>query len=137
MQRALLKMIEQPARCGGENIDAVFEIGPLFPVPDSSMDYSHAQIGEASIIAKRGLDLRSQFARWLKHEATKFSMPRKPRQNWQGKRRRLAGACLRGADQIFARQNNGKGAELDRGRLGETHRLRAAHDFRRKSEIIK
>ncbi len=57
----------------------MLEISPLFSVPDSAVDNSHAQIGEASIIAKRGLDLRGQFARRLKHEATKFSMPREQR----------------------------------------------------------
>ncbi len=79
MQRALLEVIEQTARCGGKDIDAVLEIGPLFSVPDSAVDNSHAQIGKASIIAKRGLDLRGQFARRLEHEATKFSMPREQR----------------------------------------------------------
>jgi hypothetical protein len=48
----------------------------------------------------------------------------------------FSGAGLGGADQIFASENNGKGAKLDRGRLGKTHRLDTAHDFSRKIEIV-
>src|SRR5437879_7149392 len=74
MERALLEMVEQTARCGGEDIDAVLEIGPLFSVPDSAADNSHAQIGEAAIIEKRPLDLRGEFARRVERKATKFSL---------------------------------------------------------------
>src|SRR5262249_4224653 len=55
----------------------------------------------------------------------------------EGKRRRLAGAGLRGPDQIFTGKHNRKRTELNRRRLDKTHSLRAAHDFRRKSKFIK
>jgi hypothetical protein len=48
----------------------------------------------------------------------------------------FSGAGLGGADQIFAGENNGEGAKLDRGRFGEAHRLHAAHHFSGKIEII-
>ena len=58
------------------------------------------------------------------------------RQDGKRERRGFAGAGLGGADQIFAGENDGKGAELDRRRFGKTHRLRPAHYFGRKVEII-
>ena len=58
------------------------------------------------------------------------------RQNRQRESGGFSGAGLGGADQIFAGENNGEGAKLDRGRFGETHRLHAAHHFRGKIEII-
>src|SRR5438270_11416573 len=59
------------------------------------------------------------------------------RQNRKREGGGFSGAGLGGADQIFAGENNGEGAKLDRGRLGKTHRLHAAHHFERKVEIVK
>jgi hypothetical protein len=58
-------------------------------------------------------------------------------QDGKRERRGFSGARLRRADQISARKNNRKRAELNRSRLDEAHRLSPAHDFRRKSETIK
>ena len=95
-----------------------------------------ANIGEAPVIAKGGLDLRGQFARRLEHEAAEFPVMAEQGQNGQSERRGFASPGLGGADEIFAGENNGKSAKLDRRRFGETHRLRPAHDFRREPEII-
>jgi hypothetical protein len=43
---------------------------------------------------------------------------------------------LGGADEIFAGENNGKGAELNRRGLGKAHRLSSLYDFRGESEVI-
>ena len=64
-------------------------------------------------------------------------MFRQQREDGQSKRRGLAGAGLRGADQIFARKHDRKRAELDWRRFDKAHRLRSAHYFRRKSKMIK
>ena len=58
------------------------------------------------------------------------------RQNRKRESSGFAGAGLGGADKIFAGENDGEGAQLDRGRFGEAHRLRPAHHFGRKVEII-
>ncbi len=137
IHRALFEQIEQSTRRRDENIDTAFDLFALFSITNAAVHDGRAQIGEAAVIAKRCLDLRSQFARRLQHKTTKRAVFREQRQDRKGERRRFAGAGLRGADQIFARENNRKRAQLDRRRLGETHRLRAAHDFRQKSEIIK
>ena len=58
------------------------------------------------------------------------------RQNRKRERSGFAGAGLGGADKIFAGENEGKSAELNRRGLGKTHCLHAPHYFRRKIEII-
>ena len=129
-------MIEQSARRRDDDIDAAFQFLALFAVADAAVDHGRAQIGEAAVIAKGGLDLRGELARWLQDETTKFSVMSEQRQNRKRESRGFAGAGLGGADQIFAGENNGEGAKLDRRRLGEAHRLHAAHHFRGKIEII-
>ena len=74
MERALLEMIEQAARRGDDDIDAAFQFLALFAVADAAVHHGRTQIGEASVIAKRGLHLCGELARWLEHETTKFSM---------------------------------------------------------------
>ena len=58
------------------------------------------------------------------------------RQNRKRESSGFSGAGLSSADQIFAGENNGEGAKLDRGRFGEAHRLDAANYFSGKIEII-
>ena len=58
------------------------------------------------------------------------------RQNRKRESSGFAGAGLGGPDQIFAGENDGEGAQLDRGRFGEAHRLHPAHHFGRKVKII-
>ena len=100
------------------------------------MDYGRAQIGKASIVAKSGLDLRSELARWLQDQTTKFPVMSKQRENRKREGSGFSGAGLGGADKIFAGENDGESAELNRRGLGKTHCLDAAHHFRRKTEII-
>src|SRR5206468_9767069 len=109
----------------------------LFPITNASVHESYSQIREAAIIAKRRLHLRCELARRLKHETAERAVLCQQRQDWQSERRRLAGAGLRSSDQIFSGKNNRKRAELDRRWLDKAHRLRPAHDLRRKSEVIK
>jgi hypothetical protein len=59
------------------------------------------------------------------------------RQDRKRERRGFAGARLRRANQILARKNDRERAQLNRRRVHKPHRLSPAHDFRRKSEIIK
>src|SRR5207302_1800697 len=104
---------EQASRCCHENIDAALEFFALFSITDAAVHERDSQISEAAVIAKSCFHLRSQFARGLEHKTSKAAVPCQLRKDGQRKRRRLAGACLRSADQIFSRQNNWKRAELN------------------------
>ena len=75
--------------------------------------------------------------RGLKYQTSEAAVLRQQRENGQSKRRGLARAGLRSADQIFSGENNRESAELDGRGLDKSHRLRATHDLRRKSEMIK
>ena len=101
------------------------------------MDQRDSQISEAAIIAERGFDLRRQFARRLEHEASERAMFCEERQDRKRERRGFAGARLRRTNQILTPKNDRESAQLDWRRLDKPHRLSPAHDFRRKSEIIK
>jgi hypothetical protein len=80
--------------------------------------------------------LGGQFPGWLEHETAKFSVVTEQRQNRQSEGGGFSGAGLGGADKIFAGENEGKSAELNRRGLGKTHCLHPAHYFKRKTEII-
>ena len=137
VQRTLLEEIEQPSGRGANDIGAAGGFFALFSVTNSAMDDRDAQVGEAPVIAKSGFDLGGKLARRLENETAEITMLGEKREDGQREGRRFAGAGLRGADQIFAGENNWESAELDRRRLRETHRLRAAHDLRREAKIFK
>ncbi|MEY2542366.1 MAG: hypothetical protein QOI22_1968, partial [Verrucomicrobiota bacterium] len=137
MNCALLEVIEEAAGGGDHDIHPVLQILFLFSVTHTAMYHRLPDIGEAPVIAKSRFDLRRQLAGRLEHEAAELSVPREQGQDWERKGRRFAGAGLRGSDQIFSLENNRKGPQLNWGRFGKTHRLRAANDFRRKSKIVK
>src|SRR5438874_1879488 len=136
MERALLEMIEQAARRGDDDIDAAFQFLALLAVANAAVDHGRAQIGKASIVAKGGLDLRSELSRRLQDQTTKFPVMSEQRQNRKREGSGFSGTGLGGADQILAGENNGEGAKLDWGGLSEAHRLHTAHHFGRKVEII-
>src|SRR5207249_6125473 len=81
MERALLEMIEQAARRGDDDINAAFQFLALFAVADAAVGYGGAQIGETAIIAKGSFDLRSEVARRLQDETTKFAVMSEQREN--------------------------------------------------------
>ena len=135
--RALLEQIEQSSGSGYKNIDTALEFLALFSVTDAAVHQRDPQIREPAIIAERRFDLRRQFACRLEHETSERAVLCEKRQDRKRERRGFAGACLRRADQILARKNNRERAQLNWRRLDKSHRLSPAHDFRRKSEIIK
>src|SRR5205823_13017816 len=122
-ERALLEMIEQAARRGDDDIDAAFQFLALLAVANAAVDHGRAQIGKASIVAKGGLDLRSELSRRLQDQTTKFPVMSEQRQNRKREGSGFSGTGLGGADQILAGENNGEGAKLDWGGLSEAHRL--------------
>jgi hypothetical protein len=96
-----------------------------------------SQICKSSIIAKRRFNLRGQLARWLEYQTPERAVFCEQREDGKSKGRGLTGAGLGGPDQIFTGQHNRKRAKLNGRWLDKSHRLRPAHDFRRKSKAIK
>ena len=137
IERALLQQIEQATGSGRDDVHPASGFFALFAVADPAVHDGNAQVGEAAVIAKSGFDLGGQLTRRLEDETAEIPVLREQREDGKREGRRLAGAGLRGADQIFAGENNREGAKLDWRRLGKAHRLGAAHDFRRQAKIFK
>ena len=133
----MLEQVEQAARCRRDDVHSARGFFPLFAVTNSAMDDGDAQIGEATVIAKSGFDLRGELARRLENEATEIAVLRQEGEDGKREGRSLAGASLGGADQVFAGKNNRKSAELDRRGRGESHRLSATHHLGRQTKIFK
>ena len=136
VHRALLEQIEQPPGRRADDVGSASRFLFLFAVADAAVHDRDAQIGEAPVIAKGRLDLRRELARRLEHKTAKGAVPGEQGHDRQREGRRLAGAGLRGPDQIFAGENDWKCAELDRRWLGKAHRLCSPHDFRGKPEVV-
>ena len=108
----------------------------MFPIADAAVNDGNAQVGEPPVIAKRGFDLRRQLAGRLEDETAEIAMFGEERQDGQRESRGLARASLGGADQVLPGKNDRKRAELNRGRLAETHCLGPAHHFIREAKIF-
>ena len=137
MHRALLEVIEQPARRGDQDINAAFQILALFAVADTTMHNCRPQIGKTAIVAKRRLHLCRQLPGWLENETAKFSVMTEECKNRESKCRCFTGTRLRGTDQVRAGKNDRKSAELNGRRLGESHCMCPPNYFGRKSKVVK
>ena len=137
IHRTLLEQIQQPAGRRGDDVHSASGFFALLAIPDSAVHHRDAQVGETAVVAKSGFDLGGQLSRRLEHEAPEISMLRQKRQDGQSESGGLAGAGLGGADQVFAGENNRKGAKLDGRGFGEPHRLGAAHHLGRQAKIFK
>src|SRR5437016_3700690 len=74
MNHTLLEMIEQSTGRGRHDVDTALDIVTLFSVTDSAVHHRHTQVREATVIAKRRLDLRGELARRFQDKTTKFSV---------------------------------------------------------------
>ena len=74
MKRLLFEMIEQTSGRRDDDVDAAFQIFALLAITDAAVHNRRANVSEASVITKRGLNLSSQFARWFQNETAKFSV---------------------------------------------------------------
>ena len=137
IHRALLEQVQQPPGSRHDHVHSASRFFPLLAIADSAVHHRHAQVGETAVVAKSGFDLGRQLSRRLEHETTEIPVLREKGQDGQSEGGGLAGAGLRGADQVLAGENNRKGAKLDRRGLGEPHRLGAAHDLGRQAKIFK
>src|SRR5690242_7543246 len=98
MERALFEMVEQPAGSCDDDINSMLQIFPLFSIADATVQDRHAQVGVATIIAKRGFNLSRQLAGRFENETTKFSMLGQESQDRQCESSGFAGAGLGGTD---------------------------------------
>ena len=94
--------VEQAAGRGDEQVDAfVAEHALLRSDRHTAEDDADAQVGETRVVAGVGLDLGGQLARRREHErAQTLAAGEQARQHGQDESGRLAGAGLRGADEV-------------------------------------
>ena len=114
--------VEQAARGGDEQVDArVAQHALLRADRDAAVHDAHPQRGEARVVAGVGLDLGGQFAGRREHErAQALSALEQAGEDGQQECRGLAGAGLRGPDQVAAGQDHRNRLRLDRRGLGVT-----------------
>lgn len=123
-QRALIDQIEQAARGGDENIDALRKVTNLLVDRHAAEHGRHAQLGETTIVAAALRDLRGEFARRRQHQhaaAARIGTVRIGQQMVDRRQRetgRLAGTRLRNAAQIATFHQRRDRLRLDRGRGG-------------------
>jgi len=128
---------EAPGR-GDEDIGALLDHLALGAETDAAVDDADVEIGKAGVIAKGGLDLGGEFAGGLEDQGADarlvFPVEGEDR---QGKGSRLAGAGLRGGDEIATGKDDGNCAELDGGWVHVPHGLDTAENLIREAKIAK
>ena len=125
VHRLLTQVVEQAARRGHQNVDARFQRLELRIDVDAA---EHHHRGERQVFAvglDRFLDLRGEFARRHQDQAARAARLRRLRgarrqmmQDRQGEAGGLAGAGLRGGEQVAAFQHLRNRLRLDRGGRG-------------------
>ena len=120
-QRIALHEIEQPARRGDQDVDAVEQRANLRAHRHAADRQRRPQMQVAAIGAEAVEDLAGQFARRAEHQDAAALAHRRPRQGGelmqdrQREGRGLAGAGLGNADHVAARHQERDGLGLDRG----------------------
>ena len=120
-QRIALHEIEQPARRGDQDVDAVEQRADLRTHRHAADGERRPQMQVAPIGAEAVEDLAGQFARRAEHENAAALAHRRPRlggelmQDRQREGRGLAGSGLGDADDVAARHQERDGLGLDRG----------------------
>ena len=115
--------VEETARRGDQDVDALLERLDLLALPDAAEDHGGAELKLAAIGAEAIVDLPRKLAR--RRENERMRAPRRARpallgqamQNWQREGRGLAGARLGDAEQIPALHEKRNGLRLNWRRL--------------------
>ena len=139
MERALFEMIKQPAGGGRNHIHAAFQIVALLAVADTAMHDRYCQIGKSAIMREMPSQL-AQPAREVGSSTRQRNFPCCPKSvriHGRANAAVLPAPDLGGSDQVFPGENYRKRAELNRRRLGKTHRLSSANNFWGEAEIVK
>ena len=113
-------MVKKPAGRGDQHIDALVEGGVLVGKADTADEKRHRQLVIGAEFLEGVGDLRRQFARWCQDQRPwqpgLGAARGKDFDHRQREGRCLAGAGLRGTENITAHQHIGDGFFLDRGR---------------------
>ena len=124
IQHALLHQIQQAARRGHQNVDALFQFGDLRVHAHATEYHGGAQLQVFAINTHGLFHLGGQFAGGGEHQCTdagtaKFVLRAAAHgeavQHGQGKGCCLAGTGLGAAQQVVSLQDQGNGLGLDRG----------------------
>ena len=120
---ALSVKVEETARRGDQNVDALLQRLDLLALPDAAEDNGGAEVKLPAISAKAIVDLARKLARRRENKRMRTSGGARPSllgqamQNRQREGRGLAGAGLSDAKQIPALYEKGDRLRLDRRRL--------------------
>ena len=139
LDRALLEIIEQAAGRGDKDVGAALELRFLFAVADAAIDDGGAEVAEAGVVARGLVDLHGELAGGLEDEdpRTLGTVLLEEREQREHERGGLAGAGLRGADDVLAGEDEREGLKLDFGGIEKSHRLHAVDHVVGKAEILK
>ena len=123
VQRALLRVVQQAAGGGHQNVHAAAQLVNLRAHADAAKHHHRGEVQVLAVKAYAFLNLRCEFTRWRHDQsahgvdATAVGQTRLGRQALQqGQResRRLAGAGLGAAQQVTAGQHGRNGLHLNR-----------------------
>jgi hypothetical protein len=132
-----LVQVEQSARGGDEQVDPGLAEQPLLRTDRDAAEHDpRADAGELCACTRMGLDLRGEFARGDQDERPQaLTLDREAHEDRQHEGGRLAGAGLRRAHEIAARQDERDGATLDGCGLAETEGPHTLDDGFRQAEL--
>src|SRR5690606_16854784 len=123
-QLAAFEMVQQATGRRDQNVSAALQLLFLLVERHAANQKRHGQTVVLAVFDEVLLYLRREFARRFKDErawhASAGAALLKPRDHRQDKRRRLAGACLGNAKNVFALKGMRNGASLDRSRIDVT-----------------
>jgi hypothetical protein len=115
-------VVEQPARSRNDDVDAAMQRLYLRLHADAAVDGRRANLHILAVGADAFLDLQAELAgRGNDQDADFFRGRRLLRKKLEDRQREaggLAGSGLRGAEKVFAGENDGDGLRLDRGGNG-------------------
>ncbi|MDQ0437607.1 cellobiose-specific phosphotransferase system component IIA [Kaistia dalseonensis] len=138
---ARLQVIEQTARRGDENVDALFERADLRLMADAAKDERVTNAEELRVFAQFSIDLDGQFARRRKNESTNtlrleaVGTTRKMLEKWQAEGRRLARSGLRYAEHVATFEKGGDCLRLDWRRLNQAGHVKRTQERFGKGQI--
>ena len=140
-QPAAFGVVEQAARRCDQDVDAARQFGVLVAEGDAADQECDVELLACAIAIEVFLHLRGEFARRLQDQGARHSCPRaalfEDGEHRQHEGGRLAGAGLRDAENIAAREHVGNCLFLDGSRGGVTGRRYGGENLVGQSEIGK
>jgi hypothetical protein len=112
----------------GQDVHPAPQIVGLFAVADATVHDRDPQVGELGKFLERLLDLQRELARRFENQAAQFAVRAQALDDRQCKRRGLAGAGLRGADDVTTLEHHRNRLRLDRGGRNIAHFLHAVRE---------